>query len=70
MALFRTLRKIPFVQRKIQEELDKTVGEMEVELKEQIGGLAYHQSLPKVGWSKDQVLKEIQKNMDLGKIAN
>lgn len=67
VALFRTLRKIPFVQRKIQEELDKTVGEMEVELKEQIGGLAYHQSLPKVGWSKDQVLKEIQKNMDLGK---
>ncbi|TRY72161.1 hypothetical protein TCAL_03949 [Tigriopus californicus] len=54
VALFRTLRKIPFVQRKIQEELDKTVGEMEVELKEQIGGLAYHQSLPKVGWNKDQ----------------
>ncbi|XP_059087966.1 sphingosine-1-phosphate lyase-like [Tigriopus californicus] len=67
VALFRTLRKIPFVQRKIQEELDKTVGEMEVELKEQIGGLAYHQSLPKVGWNKDQVLKEIEKNMDLGK---
>eukprot|EP00095_Tigriopus_kingsejongensis_P003316 maker-scaffold612_size124412-snap-gene-0.23 protein:Tk03316 transcript:maker-scaffold612_size124412-snap-gene-0.23-mRNA-1 annotation:"sphingosine-1-phosphate lyase 1-like isoform x2" len=67
VTLFRTLRKIPFVQRKIQAELDKTVGEMEDEMKAQIEGKAYIRKLPDAGWKKDKVLEEIQKSMELGK---
>ena len=63
---FRLIRKLPIVRGKIDEELDKTVNEMEDEIKKQIGGRHYVKSLPPIGWNKEQILTEIDDLMDLG----
>ena len=66
MTFFRLLRKIPFVQRKIADELDKTVQGLEKEMNDQIGGMKYNSKMPAEGWTKDKVLKEIETCMNLG----
>ena len=53
---------------KIDSELDKNVKEMELEITKQIQGKTYHRFLPKIGWSKEEVLAEIDDVMSLGKL--
>ncbi len=65
-AAFRLFRKLPFVQGKINAELDKTVKEMEQEVTDQIGGMSYNRTLPANGYTKAQVLQEIDQIMALG----
>ena len=60
------VRKLPFVSGKIDSELDKNVREMELEITRQIQGKTYHRCLPKTGWTKEQVLAEIDDVMSLG----
>ena len=55
------------MEKKVKDELKKTVSGMEKDLTEQIGGMKYNRTLPEHGWKKDQVLKEIGKCMQLGK---
>jgi hypothetical protein len=57
---------LPFIRGKIDQELNKTVQEMETEMSDQIAGRDYHRTLPEKGWSKDQILSEIDDVMDLG----
>jgi len=54
------------VQGKIDEEISKNVREMEDEITQQIQGKKYHRNLPPSGWSKEQVLAEIDDMMALG----
>ena len=65
-SIFKTIRKLPFVSGKIDSELDKNVREMELEVTKQIQGKTYHRFLPKIGWTKDEVLSEIDDVMSLG----
>ena len=65
-SIFKVIRKLPFVSGKIDSELDKNVREMELEVTKQIQGKAYHRFLPKIGWTKDEVLAEIDDVMSLG----
>ena len=66
-SIFKVIRKLPFVSGKIDSELDKNVREMELEVTKQIQGKAYHRFLPEIGWTKDEVLAEIDDVMSLGK---
>ena len=66
-SIFKVIRKLPFVSGKIDSELDKNVREMELEVTKQIQGKAYHRFLPENGWTKDEVLAEIDDVMSLGK---
>ena len=61
------VRKLPLVQGKVQEEMDKAVTDWAKDLNAQIGDLPYWSEMPKKGWSKEKVLSEIDKLMDLGR---
>ena len=69
VTFFRLVRKIPFVQRKVAEELDKTVQGLEKEMNDQIGGMKYNSKMPEKGWPKEKVLKEIEQCMNLGELC-
>ena len=65
---FKLLRKLPYIKEKINDELDKNVQEMESEIKKQIQGKTYITHLPNAGWTKSQILSEIDQMMALGNI--
>merc|ERR1712156_808441 len=64
--IFRLVRKLPIVKDKIDQELDKTVSEMEEEISKQIGNRDYTKTLPLDGWSREKILNEIDDLIDLG----
>ena len=67
-CLFKLLRKLPYIKEKINDELDKNVQEMESEIRKQIQGKTYITHLPNAGWTKSQILSEIDQMMALGNI--
>ena len=66
------IRKLPWVKRKINEELSKTMGDLKADADKQLRGLEYYRDIPEVGWDQAKIVAEIEKLMGLGdyKVTN
>ena len=53
------LRRIPWVQKKISEELGKTMSELKRDVDSQLRGLPYLTQLPDQGWDRDRIVAEV-----------
>ncbi len=65
-TFFKWVKKLPFVKRLVEKELDKNMKSMAEDLTAQLKGMSYQRYLPAKGWSKDRVVKEIMKCNELG----
>lgn len=63
---FRMARKIPFVQAKITEELEKRAKEFEESAIKQSAGLSYITHLPELGYSDKKILDLVDSHLQLG----
>ena len=45
--MFKMIKKVPWVKRKIDEELEKTMKELRKDVNSQIKGIAYHTEIPR-----------------------
>ena len=61
-----SLRKLPWVQKKIDEELGKTMSDLKADADKQLKGLEYYRDIPEVGWDQAKIVAEIEKLMGLG----
>ena len=59
-------RKVPWVQKKISEELGKTMSELKKDVDSQLKGLDYHTEIPDEGWDKEKIVNEVQTLLGLG----
>jgi len=57
---FKTIKKIPWVQRKIADELEKTMLDLRMDVNSQLKGLEYNRSLPESGWKRDKIVSEVK----------
>ena len=53
-AFFRGVRKLPFVEAKIQSELNKMMEGTLKELKGQTKGIPFHTRIPEAGWNREK----------------
>jgi len=63
---FKTIKKIPWVQKKIADELEKTMLDLRKDVNSQLKGLEYHTSLPESGWNRDKIVSEVETLLGLG----
>ncbi|XP_014251103.1 sphingosine-1-phosphate lyase isoform X2 [Cimex lectularius] len=63
---FRMARKIPAVANKINKELSKISSDFEKDVKERMGHTNYNRVLQVKGKSKEEIIEELKKNLDLG----
>ena len=54
------LRRIPWVQKKISEELGRTMSELKRDVDSQLRGLPYLTQLPDQGWDRDRIVAEVE----------
>ncbi|XP_018019009.1 sphingosine-1-phosphate lyase [Hyalella azteca] len=66
-AAFILVRKIPQVKRQVEEEINKMEKVLSAEMNDSIDNNAYMQELPKQGWDKKTILKEVQNYGKYGK---
>ena len=66
------IRKLPWVKKKIDEEIGKTMGDLKADADKQLKGLEYYRDIPEVGWDQAKIVAEIEKLMGLGdyKVTN
>ena len=57
---FKLVKKIPWVEKKISEELEKTMSGLRRDVTAQLKGLTYHKELPRDGRTKEDILTEVQ----------
>ena len=60
------IRKLPWVKKKIDEELSKTMSDLKADANKQLKGLEYHRNIPELGWDQEKIVAEIEKLMGLG----
>jgi len=56
----KLIRKIPAVRRKIEAEVKKVSHQLTEDMHEAVAGSAYITSLPPKGWSREDILKEVE----------
>ena len=60
------IRKLPWVKRKIDEELGKTMVDLKADADKALKGLEYYREIPELGWNQEKIVAEIEKLMGLG----
>ncbi len=66
-VFFTCVKKLPLVRHLVEKELSKSLKSMEDDLAAQLGGMSYQRELPSKGWTKERIVREIEKCMALGK---
>jgi len=67
-SVFKLMRKIPAVRRKIEEEINKVSVKMTTDMHNATNNDAYLLALPATGWSQEKVLQEVNKYGEYSKI--
>ncbi len=60
------MKKLPTVKHLVEKELSKSLKSMEDDLSAQLGDMSYLRELPDKGWSKERIVREIERCMALG----
>uniref|UniRef100_A0A2P2I317 sphinganine-1-phosphate aldolase n=1 Tax=Hirondellea gigas TaxID=1518452 RepID=A0A2P2I317_9CRUS len=66
-SVFRLLRKVPAIRRKIETELEKINAMMLKEMNDNVENSEYIMQLPEKGWDQERILKETERYCSYGK---
>ena len=61
------MRKLPFVEAKIQSELNKMMEGTLKELKAQTNNIPFYTRIPEAGWNREKIIGNIKEMMNLSK---